>query len=178
MTIEQGDEPPAQNRSASRERPAASGRIRPLDYGEIRLMVLMLIAERPRHGYDLIRAIGERFSGTYQPSPGVIYPTLAWLAGAGLAEIRVSGTRKSYAASAAGLAHLDASSQEMTLMHNRIQAIRGASRRAPPPEITAAMNRIKAALRQRIGRGPLPHDEILFIAEQMNRAASAILQDK
>src|SRR4051812_23229092 len=49
------------------------------EYGEPRLLLLAMIAERPRHGYELMKAIEERFSGSYSPSPGVIYPTLAWL---------------------------------------------------------------------------------------------------
>src|SRR5262245_43980001 len=54
-----------------------SGRL--FDYGELRLLLLAMIAGRPRHGYELIKAIEERFGGSYTPSPGVIYPTLSWL---------------------------------------------------------------------------------------------------
>src|SRR4051794_35596793 len=54
-----------------------SGRI--FDHGELRLVVLGLISERPRHGYEIIKAIEDRVAGTYSPSPGVIYPTLTLL---------------------------------------------------------------------------------------------------
>ena len=51
----------------------------PFDNGELRLVILGMIAEQPRHGYELIKAIEERMGGSYSPSPGVIYPTLAYL---------------------------------------------------------------------------------------------------
>src|SRR5690606_20422761 len=52
---------------------------RAFDYGELRLLILSMIAARPSHGYELIKAVEERFGGSYSPSPGVIYPTLSWL---------------------------------------------------------------------------------------------------
>jgi hypothetical protein len=55
------------------------GRRRVFDAGELRLVLLKLIADQPRHGYDLIRAIEEMTHGTYAPSPGVVYPTLTML---------------------------------------------------------------------------------------------------
>src|SRR5262245_17752487 len=57
------------------------------DYGELRLLILALIAEAPSHGYELIKSIEERFGGSYTPSPGVIYPTLSWLDDMGYAVI-------------------------------------------------------------------------------------------
>ena len=54
--------------------------------GELRLVLLKLIADEPRHGYDLIRAIEELTGGEYAPSPGVVYPTLTLLQDMGLIE--------------------------------------------------------------------------------------------
>ncbi|NWM55099.1 PadR family transcriptional regulator, partial [Escherichia coli] len=51
------------------------GRRRMFDGTELRLILLKLIEEQPRHGYDLIREIEERSGGAYAPSPGVVYPT-------------------------------------------------------------------------------------------------------
>jgi DNA-binding PadR family transcriptional regulator len=66
------------------------------DYGELRLLVLALIAEQPAHGYELIKIIEERFGGSYTPSPGVIYPTLSWLEDMGYARVEPKeGGRKS-----------------------------------------------------------------------------------
>ena len=77
------------------------------DSEELRLVLLSLIAEQPRHGYDLIREIEERTGGEYVPSPGVIYPTLTMLQDMGLiVESDAAGTRKVYAATLEGTAYL------------------------------------------------------------------------
>src|SRR6478736_6644821 len=59
---------------------------RMFESGELRLVLLKLIADEPRHGYDLIRAIEEMTGGEYAPSPGVVYPTLTLLQDMGLIE--------------------------------------------------------------------------------------------
>ena len=78
-----------------RPRPGRRGRGRVFDGGELRLVLLQLIAEQPRHGYDLIQAIEEITHGAYAPSPGVVYPTLTMLADMGLIEeAKSEGSRK------------------------------------------------------------------------------------
>nr|WP_277614223.1 PadR family transcriptional regulator [Kaistia nematophila] len=74
--------------------------------GDLRLIVLSLLAEQPRHGYDIIKAIEELTSGSYSPSPGVIYPTLTFLEEAGHATASTHGNKKIYAISIAGTEHL------------------------------------------------------------------------
>ena len=74
-----------------------SGRLRRVfDHGDLRYVLLHLIAERPRHGYELIKAIEEQFGGMYSPSPGVIYPTLTLLEELGYAraETAAGGSEK------------------------------------------------------------------------------------
>ena len=81
---------------------------RMFDPGELRLVILALVAEKPRHGYEVIKALGERVGGDYSPSPGVVYPTLALLEDTGLASASVDeGGRKLYAITAEGQKHLD-----------------------------------------------------------------------
>src|SRR4028119_2339675 len=71
------------------------GRRRMFEPGELRLVLLKLIADQPRHGYDLIRAIEEMTHGSYAPSPGVVYPTLTMLQDMGLIrEVEAEGARK------------------------------------------------------------------------------------
>lgn len=74
--------------------------------GDLRLVVLSLLAEGPRHGYDIIKAIEELTSGSYSPSPGVIYPTLNFLEEAGHATAASHGNKKVYSISTDGTAHL------------------------------------------------------------------------
>src|SRR5258705_8305494 len=83
-----------------------SGRL--FDHGELRLVVLNLISERPRHGYEIIKEIEDRVSGTYSPSPGVIYPTLTMLEEIGHATVAESDGKKLYAITAEGTAYLAA----------------------------------------------------------------------
>src|SRR5580704_16826263 len=82
-------------------------RRRVLDSTELRLVLLKLIADQPRHGYDLIRAIEELTGGFYVPSPGVVYPTLTLLQEMGhIEETPSEGARKAFTVTAAGTEHL------------------------------------------------------------------------
>jgi DNA-binding PadR family transcriptional regulator len=74
--------------------------------GDLKLITLALLAETPRHGYDIIKALEERSSGFYAPSPGVIYPTLTFLEEAGYVSSTVEGNKKVYSITDAGQAHL------------------------------------------------------------------------
>src|ERR1700756_1136866 len=67
------------------------------DYGELRYVVLALIEEKPRHGYEIIKAIEDRSAGTYSPSPGVIYPTLTLLEEIGHATVTEAAGKNLYA---------------------------------------------------------------------------------
>lgn len=74
--------------------------------GDLRLIVLTLLEEAPRHGYDIIKALEERSHGAYSPSPGVVYPTLTYLDEAGYAAASAEGNKKVYAITDAGRGHL------------------------------------------------------------------------
>src|SRR5258708_36778868 len=79
------------------------GRRRMFDGGELRLVLLKLIADKPRHGYDLIRAIEERTGGPYAPSPGIVYPTLTLLSEMGLIDEQLArGARQQFAGTPEG----------------------------------------------------------------------------
>jgi DNA-binding PadR family transcriptional regulator len=74
--------------------------------GDLRLIVLLLLEEGPRHGYDIIKALEEKSHGLYSPSPGVVYPTLTYLEEAGYAIATSEGNKRVYAITDAGRAHL------------------------------------------------------------------------
>ena len=74
--------------------------------GDLKLITLSLLAEAPRHGYDIIKALEERTSGIYRPSPGVVYPTLTFLEEAGYAASAADGNKKVFSITEAGQAHL------------------------------------------------------------------------
>lgn len=140
--------------------PGGFGRRRGLyDSEELRLVLLSLIAEQPRHGYDLIREIEERTGGAYAPSPGVIYPTLTMLQDMGLiAESDAAGTRKVYAATEEGKAHLAENKEQVAALLARITELSAAQKgdRAP---VRRAMRNLYAALAEKLARSD--DDEIM-----------------
>lgn len=75
-------------------------------HGHLRLYLLSLLAESPRHGYELIQALSDRFGGTYIPSAGTIYPRLAKLEEEGLVTKSADGRKTVYAITDAGRAEL------------------------------------------------------------------------
>jgi DNA-binding PadR family transcriptional regulator len=79
---------------------------RVLASGDLQLLILLLLSEKPRHGYEIIKAIEEHSSGFYTPSPGMVYPALTYLEETGYAETTAEGTKKLYSITPAGSEHL------------------------------------------------------------------------
>jgi DNA-binding PadR family transcriptional regulator len=75
---------------------------------DLQLLILRLLAEKPRHGYEIIKALDERSKGFYVPSPGMVYPALTYLEEIGHATVEAEGTRKLYHITDAGKEHLSA----------------------------------------------------------------------
>jgi DNA-binding PadR family transcriptional regulator len=149
-----------------------SGRL--FDHGELRLVVLALISERPRHGYEIIKEIEDRVAGTYTPSPGVIYPTLTMLEELGQATVSESEGKKLYAITAEGTAYLAANRSAVDNALQRMQSVNTAHSGGPAPEIMRARENLKLALRLREARGPLTEQQIRDIATALDAAAVAI----
>jgi DNA-binding PadR family transcriptional regulator len=80
---------------------------RMLASGDLRLVALYFIEQQPRHGYDLIKAIEDKTSGLYSPSPGIVYPALTFLEEAGWVTSSAEGNKKLYTITPDGRAHLD-----------------------------------------------------------------------
>ena len=103
----------------STEQPLDSGRGRRgklFDSKQIQLLLLSLLGDEPRHGYELMRLIEERTGGAYSPSPGVVYPTLTLLQEMGLIEeAGTAGARKSYAVTDMGRNTLEASGDQIVV---------------------------------------------------------------
>jgi DNA-binding PadR family transcriptional regulator len=144
------------------------------DHGELRLVVLALIAEHPRHGYEIIKEIEDRVAGTYSPSPGVIYPTLTMLEELGHATVAESDGKKLYTITAAGTAYIEANKTALDQAMARMQSVNTAHSGGPAPEILRARVNLKLALRLREARGPLTEQQIRDIAAALDAAAVAI----
>jgi len=127
------------------------GRRRMFGAGELRLVLLKLIADEPRHGYDLIRAIEEKTGGQYAPSPGVVYPTLTMLTDMGLIEEQVAeGSRKKFAATEEGSAHLAVNEAQIDALFERLDDVKPREGRDGGPAIGRAIGNLMSALRNRI----------------------------
>jgi DNA-binding PadR family transcriptional regulator len=154
------------------------GRTRQFGRDQLRLLLLQLVAEEPRHGYDLIKAIEERSRGHYSPSPGVIYPALSLLADEGLiAEQASDDQRRKFAVTDAGTAALAAAEEDARQAMDRLNALgEDADRRRAPSIDRAGMN-LFTAVGQKMRDGwsgeggeDLPHR----IAEILDEAAQKI----
>src|SRR3984885_13993112 len=75
--------------------------------GDLQLIILALLSEKPRHGYEIIKQIEEHSSGTYTPSPGMVYPALPYLGEMGYAASESEGNKNLYSITEAGTAYFD-----------------------------------------------------------------------
>ena len=148
---------------------------RVFDAGELRLVLLKLIADQPRHGYDLIRAIEELTHGAYAPSPGVIYPTLTLLEDMGLIEEQqAEGARKVFAATAEGEAHLAEKAGEVEALFERLEALGSDRRKAGGAPIRRAVGNLLAALWHRVTSDEADEATLHEVAEILDEAARRI----
>src|SRR5829696_7882118 len=75
---------------------------RMLAQGDLRLLALALIAEQPRHGYEIIKLLEDKTAGWYSPSPGIVYPTLTYLEEVGYLTAQPEGAKRLYTITAEG----------------------------------------------------------------------------
>jgi len=96
---------------------------RMLATGDLRLIALALIAEQPRHGYDIIKVLEEKTDGWYSPSPGVVYPTLTYLEEVGYLTAQAEGAKKLYTITDEGRAHLEDNRDFVDAVLDRLSAV-------------------------------------------------------
>jgi DNA-binding PadR family transcriptional regulator len=94
---------------------------RRLASGDLQLVLLALLAERPSHGYELIKALEERSDGFYSPSPGMIYPALTWLEEMSYASVTAEGAKKLYSITDTGRAYLAANQDAADAMLSQLE---------------------------------------------------------
>ena len=105
--------------------PFGGGRM--FDQGDLKLVILRLLEEKPRHGYEIIKELEERSSGRYTPSAGAIYPTLTMLEDLGYAiSTPEEGGKKVYVITDAGRAHLAEHLPLVDELFERVNQIGGA----------------------------------------------------
>ena len=143
--------------------------------GDLRIIVLALLADGPRHGYDIIKAIEEKSSGIYSPSPGVVYPTLTYLEEVGYASAESDGNKRVYTITDTGRAHLQENRDLADMVLDGIEKLgrkmaqartwwegqrKESDETAPPPdrdipgviaEVNDARRELKAAIAEKLG---------------------------
>lgn len=142
--------------------------------GDLRLLLLKLIAEEPRHGYELIKAVEEGVGGAYSPSPGVVYPTLTLLEDLGYARAREEGGKKLFAVTPEGEAYLAEQAVALADLAARMEQVTAANRGRNAPQVVRAIENLKTALRLRLSAGPLTEAQVTAVAVALDTAAQAV----
>ena len=138
-------------------------------------MLLKLIADQPRHGYELIRAIEELTGGSYVPSPGVVYPTLTLLQDmARIEETTSAGPRKAFAITADGTGELEAKKQEVEALFARLAQLASARERSDGGPVRRAMGNLRAVLLNRLDREGVQTETLHEVAAILDDAARKI----
>ena len=143
--------------------------------GELRLVLLALIAEEPRHGYDCIRALEDATGGDYAPSPGVIYPTLSMLVDEGLITERQSDdARKVYETTEAGREELERNREDIERLLERIGRKVQRAQAARSSDMMRAMGNLASVLTNAASRGRLNSDNRERIVDLIDELARKI----
>jgi DNA-binding PadR family transcriptional regulator len=147
---------------------------RVFDQGDLRYVILKLISEAPRHGYEIIKEIEEQVGGAYSPSPGVIYPTLTLLEELGYVTVEsAEGGKKLYRITEAGDAELaskkvtiDGIFARMAELHERYEG--------PSPRIFRAMQNLGNAIGTRMRAGPVSDEQLDALVAAIDEAARKV----
>ncbi len=148
---------------------------RMFEQGDLKYVILQLIDEKPRHGYDIIKALEERSHGAYSPSPGTVYPTLTMLEEMGYAKATAEeGGKKVYEITAEGKKYLEENSSTVESIFERISE-------TVEPFFSSSMGEVRSAMRH-LARSSLgtamkhaeDKDVLAKVAEILNRAATEI----
>lgn len=143
--------------------------------GELRLVLLALIADRPAHGYDLIKAIEEKTGGDYAPSPGAVYPTLQLLEDEGLIErAEAEGAKQPFAVTALGRKELEERKEEVAALMRRLGRHGERTAAVRSHDLFRALGNLGSVLSNRARAGKLDERAINAIIDMIDEMASRI----
>jgi len=152
---------------------ARAGRV--FEQGDLKYVILRLLAEKPRHGYEIIKELEERFGGAYAPSPGTVYPTLTMLEDLGFARAKPEeGGRKIYEITDEGRRHLEEHSATVDDIFERIARFVEGIFDTPMAELKSAMGNLARATFHAASRAPSDKARIERISAVLRRAAAEI----
>jgi len=150
------------------------GRERLFDSGDIKLVILKLLAGQPSYGYQLMKTMEERLGGGYTPSAGVVYPTLTMLEEEGLATATEAEGKKVYSVTQAGQEYLEANALRIGQLFERLEETGRGFRRGRAPELMKAFMDLRGAVMSKVWRRAATPEQIKKIAEAIHAAAEAI----
>ncbi len=158
-----------------------------LAHGDLRFLILKLIEEKPRHGYEIIKAIEEQVAGAYSPSPGVIYPTLTLLEELEwIRAIASEGNKRLFEITSDGSLALQANRATVETILARMaevsEAQSGDAARDPTltgdtemaPQLRLALDDLRRAIEDRVAGDPPTKDQIAAIVAALSAAASEV----
>ncbi|HSR74963.1 MAG TPA: PadR family transcriptional regulator [Xanthobacteraceae bacterium] len=167
---------------------------RKLGSDDLQLVILALLADRPSHGYELIKLLEERSGGFYSPSPGMVYPALTYLEEIGYATVAAEGAKKLYQVTEEGRSYLaqnraavDATLAELERIGQKMGDVRRAFAGEDQPGDDAAegsrhpdgLRRARRELRRALDdKAHSSPDEASRIADILRRATAEILRGR
>ncbi|KQN10296.1 PadR family transcriptional regulator [Sphingobium sp. Leaf26] len=156
-------------------RGGGGGRRRLFDNETLRLILLKLIADEPRHGYELIRAIEALSGEAYAPSPGVVYPTLTLLSDMDLiAEEPSEGSRKRFAITDAGRAQIEERKAALDLALERLASMAQKAERVDGGPVRRAMHNLRFAIQQRLEKEGADNETMFDVAALIDETVAKI----
>jgi DNA-binding PadR family transcriptional regulator len=151
------------------------GRI--FEQGDLKYVILRLLEEKPRHGYEIIKELEDRFNGAYSPSPGTVYPTLTMLEDLGYAKATSDeGGRKVYEITPEGSAYLAEHSTTVDSIFERIARFVEGFLDTPMMELNSSFRRVGKAAYGNASRNVNDAEKLRRIREVLDRAAAELEQ--
>lgn len=148
---------------------------RVFEQGDLKYVILKLLQEKPRHGYEIIKDLEDRFGGAYSPSPGTVYPTLTMLEDLGYAKVSADASgRKVYEITPEGAAYLAEHSETVDSIFDRISRFVEGFLDTPMMEVNGAFRRVGRAVYGHASRHVNDAQRLKRIREILDKAAAEI----
>jgi DNA-binding PadR family transcriptional regulator len=145
------------------------------EQGDLKYVILRLLEEKPRHGYEIIKELEGRFGGSYAPSPGTVYPTLTMLEDMGYARVvPEEGGKKIYEITDEGRKHLAEHSGTVNDIFERIARFVEGITDTPMMELNGAFQRLARATFKTATTNVHDKETIAKIREIVRKAAEEI----
>lgn len=142
---------------------------------ELQIVLLSMIVEKPRHGYDLIREIEARSNGAYTPSPGMVYPILTLFVEMGVAEVvDTSEAKKIFTATKAGEQSVVENADKLKDLMATLTLLADQKDKTDAPSIRRAIGNLKSAISDRLSQENVDKEVIFSVTELIDEAASKI----